>query len=143
MAFSKLTVTLFKAGFGSSSSTLFSTYNGEPEKKKSKHRLLFFSQSMKQKQNNQKLLHTNSFVFFDHQTLSFRQCFTGKIKPLQHNTQKIYITEDLVHDSPPSFFLASLRVSYFILTPRTSCFVFFNFLSDVKYAGGGLVLLIT
>lgn len=85
MAFSKLTVTLFKAGFGSSSSTLFSAYNGA-RKKKSKHLLLFFSQSMKQKQNNQKLLHTNSFVFFDHQTLSFRQCFTGKIKPLQHNT---------------------------------------------------------
>lgn len=100
MAFSKLTVTLFKAGFGSSSSTLFSTYNGA-RKKSPKHLLLFFSQSMKQKQNNQKLLHTNSF---DHQTLSFRQCFTGKIKPLQHNTQKIYITEDLPHDSPSSFF---------------------------------------
>ena len=104
MAFSKLTVTLFKAGFGSSSSTLFSTYNGARKKKKSKHLLLFFSQSMKQKQNNQKLLHTNSFVFFDHQTLSFRQCFTGKTKPLQHNTQTIYITEDLPHDSPSSFF---------------------------------------
>ena len=43
MAFSKLTVTLFKAGFGSSSSTLFSTYNGARKKKVKTSFVIFFS----------------------------------------------------------------------------------------------------
>ena len=43
MAFSKLTVTLFKAGFGSSSSTLSSTYNGARKKKVKTSFVIFFS----------------------------------------------------------------------------------------------------